>query len=95
MLFVAFLMTIWVKVLTSLREAKSVARTFLYLIGLGLTFNIGREVSLLVLWPFVFGYVSVKAYEIVSGTKTSPAIGSARTSAADRRQKLLAMDRRR
>tara|TARA_B100000929_G_scaffold105289_1_gene83337 strand:- start:1157 stop:2539 length:1383 start_codon:yes stop_codon:yes gene_type:complete len=94
-LFVAFLMTIWVKVLTSLREAKSVARTFLYLIGLGLTFNIGREVSLLVLWPFVFGYVSVKAYEIVSGTKTSPAIGSARTSAADRRQKLLAMDRRR
>lgn len=61
--FAALLMACWVGILTRLREQGGVARTALFLIGLGLTFNLGRDVTLLVLFPFVFGYIGVRILE--------------------------------
>jgi oligosaccharide repeat unit polymerase len=55
----AFLMACWVGILTRLRYQGGAARTGLFLVGLGLTFNLGRGVSLLVLFPFLFGYAFV------------------------------------
>lgn len=59
----ALLMATWVGVLARLRDQGGVARTALFLIGLGLTFNLGRDVTLLVLFPFVFGYIGVRILE--------------------------------
>lgn len=61
----AIIMAGWVRILTRLRQSATVGRACLYLLGLGLTFNLGRDVSLLVLWPFVFAYVAVVAVEFV------------------------------
>jgi oligosaccharide repeat unit polymerase len=57
------LMAIWVGLLTRLRYQGGAARTGLFLVGLGLTFNLGRDITLLVLYPFVFGYVGVVILE--------------------------------
>jgi hypothetical protein len=35
----------------------------LFLLGLGLTFNMGRDITLLVLFPFVFGYIGIRIAE--------------------------------
>jgi hypothetical protein len=59
----ALLMATWVGVLARLRDQGGVARTALFLVGLGLTFNLGRDVTLLVLFPFVFGYIGVRFLE--------------------------------
>src|SRR5258708_17920616 len=57
------LMASWVGLLTRLRFQGGTARTALFLIGLGLTFNLGRDITLLVLFPFVFGYIGVLILE--------------------------------
>lgn len=44
-------------------QRRNPLRTLLFLVGLGLTFNMGRDISLLVLWPFVFGYLIVRLLE--------------------------------
>ena len=36
----------------------------LFMLGAGLTFNLGRDITLLVLWPVVFGYCFVRLAEI-------------------------------
>lgn len=54
-----FLMAVWVGILTRLRCQGGATRTGLFLVGLGLTFNLGRGISLIVLFPFVFGYLFV------------------------------------
>jgi hypothetical protein len=61
--FAGALMAIWVAFLTRLRYQGGAARTGLFLVGLGLTFNLGRDVTLLVLFPFVFGYGAVLILE--------------------------------
>lgn len=60
----AFLMALWTGVLARwwLQRA-SFLRCLLFLIGLGLTFNLGRDITLLVLWPIVFGYLIVRVVE--------------------------------
>lgn len=60
---VAFIMAIWVRILTQLRAMPQTSRTCLFLLGLGLTFNLGRDISLLVLWPFVLAWVAVLGFE--------------------------------
>ena len=36
----------------------------LFMLGAGLTFNLGRDITLLVLWPVVFAYCFVRLIEI-------------------------------
>ncbi|NDC39902.1 MAG: hypothetical protein EBZ48_18035, partial [Proteobacteria bacterium] len=54
----AFLMAIWVAVLA--RQdlmGHDIGHLLLYAIGLVLTFNMGRDITLLVLYPFIFGWL--------------------------------------
>ncbi|HVH91831.1 MAG TPA: O-antigen polymerase, partial [Candidatus Acidoferrum sp.] len=45
-------------------QRKSLLRLVLFMLGVGLTFNLGRDISLLVLWPVVFAYFFVRLAEI-------------------------------
>jgi hypothetical protein len=45
-------------------QRKSLLRLVLFMLGAGLTFNLGRDISLLVLWPVVFAYFFVRLAEI-------------------------------
>jgi len=54
----ALLTSLWVAILA--RQdllAADPRRMFLYIMGLILTFNMGRDITLLVLYPFCFGYI--------------------------------------
>ena len=59
----ALLMSLWVAILTRFRSQGTPLRISLFLVGLGLTFNLGRGVTLLVLWPMIFGYLGVRVIE--------------------------------
>ena len=65
------LMSTWVAILTRFRVQGTPLRLGLFLIGLGLTFNLGRDITLLVLWPLVFGYIGVRVLESYA-QKTCP-----------------------
>jgi predicted LPLAT superfamily acyltransferase len=45
-------------------QRKSLLRLALFMLGAGLTFNLGRDITLLVLWPVVFAYFFVRLGEI-------------------------------
>lgn len=56
----AILMGIWAGFLARLWEQRSsILRFSLFLMGLGVTPNLGRDITLLVLWPVLFGYVVI------------------------------------
>jgi hypothetical protein len=59
----AALMALWIGFLARLRLQNTPLRLALYLVGLGVTFNLGRDITLLVLWPIVFGYLGVRMFE--------------------------------
>lgn len=60
----AILMSFWVALLSRLWcQRASNLRLILFFVGMGLTFNLGRNITLLVLWPVVFGYVIVRIAE--------------------------------
>ncbi len=62
-LWSAFLSRLWCqRILSPMRLA-------LFLIGLGLTLNTGRDFTLLVLFPFLFGYLAILVYETATGKK--------------------------
>jgi hypothetical protein len=75
----AFLMAFWASVLA--RQdllAHEGGRIFLYAIGFFLTFNMGRDITLLVLYPFCFGYLllyGVQMYKRGSGKRAAPSEG--------------------
>ncbi len=56
-MFAGALMAAWVLILAKIDTAKTTKRLPLVFLGLVLTFNMGRDISLLILYPFVFGYV--------------------------------------
>ena len=59
------LMALWIGLLIRWWEQrKSLLRLALFMIGAGLTFNLGRDITLLVLWPAVFAYFFVRLTEI-------------------------------
>ena len=63
----ALLIALWAALLTRWWvERASILRLSLFTAGLGLTFNLGRDITLLVLWPIVFGYVVVRLAEMLS-----------------------------
>jgi len=45
----------------------------LFMLGAGLTFNLGRDITLLVLWPVVFSYCFVRLIEIWTAKQSRPA----------------------
>lgn len=59
----ALLMGLWIALLARFRAQGTPLRLCLFLVGLGLTFNLGRELTLLVLWPMIFAYLGVKLFE--------------------------------
>jgi hypothetical protein len=61
----AFLMALWTGLLSRLwLQRERLPRLFLFVIGSGLTFNMGRDITLLVLWPFLFGTIGVWIWEM-------------------------------
>jgi hypothetical protein len=59
------LMALWTGVLIRWWEQrKSLLRLVLFMLGAGLTFNLGRDISLLVLWPVIFAYFFVRLTEL-------------------------------
>ncbi len=83
--FMAAIMALWSGFLARLWAQGTVARSCLFLVGIGLTFNLGRNVTLLVLWPMVFAYLLVLAIEKY-GVRKARSRGAAPTLliAADR-----------
>ena len=63
----AFLFSLWAILLARLWcQRDTTQRALLFLIGLGLTLNTGRDLTLLVLFPFVFAFLAVLFYEAKS-----------------------------
>ena len=63
-IFVSFLMSAWSGFLSRLWiQRDSILRLSLFLVGLGITPNLGRDITLLVLWPMVFGYFIINYIE--------------------------------
>jgi hypothetical protein len=59
------LMVLWSGLLIRWWEQRqSLLRLMLFMIGAGLTFNLGRDITLLVLWPAIFAYFFVRLTEI-------------------------------
>ena len=77
----ALLMSIWVAVLArqDLMGDKP-ARLLLCCLGLILTFNMGRDITLFVVYPFVFGYALLLAYEWWQKKKMAQNVSASRSS---------------
>jgi hypothetical protein len=59
------LMALWIGLLIRWWEQrKSLLRLALFMLGAGLTFNLGRDISMLVLWPVIFAYFFVRLAEM-------------------------------
>ncbi len=83
----AALMAGWTRVLTNLQTDPRISRTCIFLLGLGVTFNLGRDFTLLVLWPFVMAYAGIHLLEFVmarTGQRTRRSHGNSQAWAATR-----------
>jgi hypothetical protein len=68
----AMIMAVWAGLLIRWWEQrKSLLRLVLFMLGAALTFNLGRDISLLVLWPVIFAYFFVRLAETCA-TKRFP-----------------------
>jgi hypothetical protein len=67
------LMALWTGLLIRWWEQRqSLLRLMLFMLGAGLTFNLGRDISLLVIWPVVFAYCFVRLIEIFAVARFRP-----------------------
>jgi len=58
------LMAIWTGLLIRWwKQRESLLRLMLFMLGVALTFNLGRDITLLVLWPVVFAYFFIRLTE--------------------------------
>ncbi|MBW4506920.1 MAG: oligosaccharide repeat unit polymerase [Scytonematopsis contorta HA4267-MV1] len=63
----AILLSFWCAFISRLWcQRYSVMRLCLFLICLGVTPNLGRDVTMLVLWPAIFGYILVRCLEFIN-----------------------------
>jgi hypothetical protein len=70
---VGILMALWTGLLIRWWEQRqSLLRLMLFMLGAGLTFNLGRDISLLVLWPVIFAYFFVRLTEIWAMKRFGP-----------------------
>ena len=59
------IMALWTALLIRWwQQRSSLPRLMLFMLGAGLTFNLGRDITLLVLWPVVFAYCFIRLIEI-------------------------------
>jgi hypothetical protein len=59
------LMAFWIGLLIRWWEQRrSLLRLMLFMLGASLTFNLGRDITLLVLWPVIFAYCFIRLAEI-------------------------------
>jgi oligosaccharide repeat unit polymerase len=66
----AMLMALWTGLLVRWWEQRqSLLRLVLFMLGVGLTFNLGRDITLLVLWPAIFAYCFVRLAEICANPR--------------------------
>jgi len=73
----ALLLALWGAFLARLwSQRQAILRVCLFLVGLGITFNLGRGVTLLVLWPIIFGYALIRVLEWLRKDKLAPTISS-------------------
>jgi hypothetical protein len=76
------IMALWTALLIRWWEQRnSLLRLALFMLGAGLTFNLGRDITLLVLWPVVFAYFFIRLIEIWSA-KSSPRLPQITTQSA-------------
>jgi hypothetical protein len=66
----AFLMALWVVILA--RQdllGEKMGRMMLFFIGCVLTFNLGRDITLITLYPFLFGYIMLTYWAKTHGER--------------------------
>jgi hypothetical protein len=66
----AFLMALWVVILA--RQdllGEKMGRMLLFFIGCVLTFNLGRDITLITLYPFLFGYIMLTYWARTHGER--------------------------
>ena len=69
----AMLVALWTGLLVRWWEQRqSLLRLVLFMLGVGLTFNLGRDITLLVLWPAIFAYCFVRIAEICAKPRVLP-----------------------
>jgi hypothetical protein len=67
------IMALWIALLIRWWEQRqSLLRLVLFMLGAGLTFNLGRDISLLVIWPVIFAYCFVRLIEILAMARFRP-----------------------
>jgi hypothetical protein len=72
-IFAAFLFSVYGAILYRWWcQRESLLRFALFLVGVGAIFNLGRDFTLLVLWPVVFGYSLVRIWEWLGREKELP-----------------------
>jgi hypothetical protein len=76
--FAALLMSIWVSVLARLDLRGDPVRLMLCAVGMIFTFNMGRDITLLVLYPFIFGYMLLLAWEWQQKKKMAQNVSASR-----------------
>lgn len=96
--FAALLMSLWVAWLARLDlNIQALGRLPLYSLGLILTFNLGRDITLITLYPFVFGALAVswldKHPPQAARTTARPAAGQAAVQPRPNPQRGFAMNR--
>ena len=74
----ALLMSIWVSILARLDLRGDPARLLLCTLGMILTFNMGRDITLFVLYPFVFGYMLLLGWEWQQKKKMAQNVSASR-----------------
>src|SRR5262249_22941795 len=75
------IMALWIGLLIRWwKQRDSLLRLALFMLGAGLTFNLGRDITLLVLWPVIFAYCFVRLVEIWTAKRFRPAPGIAPAS---------------
>ncbi len=66
----AFLMAIWAAILARQDiKGEKTGRLLLYMLGLVLTFNLGRDITLITLYPFLFGYIMLTMWAQFKGER--------------------------
>ena len=79
------LMALWAGLLIRWwKQRKSLLRLVLFMLGAGLTFDLGRDIGLLVLWPVIFAYFFVRLAErwVVRGSGEVPQLSGIVTADA-------------
>jgi len=74
----ALLMAIWVSILARFDLRGDPSRLILCTVGMILTFNMGRDITLFVLYPFVFGYMLLLGWEWQQKKKMAQNVSAAR-----------------